>query len=183
MMTINILAAKTRSAAVIVSSILMFTLVGCGNTAIDPEQPRNSSTTIPTDTESNNGNTSTQGPNSSLGSITVATTTYQVVEAINCVPISHSSLVTRVFDVIATAQSSSGETALFFAYTEEQSGVPGHFIDYQGPEGIWTTPEGNATFNLTDDNLSGAGALVDDANTQTVMVQFNFAVPAEQVDC
>lgn len=113
----------------------------------------------------------------------MGTTTYNVVESVNCQPVDASDLVDRTFEVIAVAQSASGEDVLFFAYTDEQNGAPGHFIDYQGPEGTLTTSGGDATFLVSGGNLSGSGALVDDASTQSVMVQFDFDFPDELVEC
>lgn len=167
----------------LVGGVLAFALSGCAGAAVDTDtQPADPDTSAPMDVD--DGDTSGEvGSGAGLGTITVDTTTYGVVEVVNCEPVQTSDLVTEVFDVIAVAQSAAGDDALFFAYTQEQSGAKANFIDYQGPEGTLSTPGGNATFVLDSGVLSGASSVVDDGNTQTFMIQFEFELPAELVDC
>lgn len=172
-----------RTFAALSVGTLVFALIGCAGTSDTPESQTAESETqaAPVD---ENATEAPAGPTTSeLGTITVGTTTYDVVETVNCVPVSASDVLTRVFEVIAVAQSDDGEEAMLFAYTDEQSGLPSHSVDYQGPEGTWGTPEGNATFVRDAGSLSGAGTLIDDADTQSIMVQFDFAVPDELVEC
>jgi hypothetical protein len=128
-------------------------------------------------------NGSDDGAGAAIGTITVGTSTYTVLESINCEPVQSSDLVTETFDSIAIGQSSEGDDVLFFAYTQEQSGVNDNFIDYQGPEGTWSTQEGNATFTFDGGILSGASLLVNDDATESIMVQFSFTLPEELVEC
>ncbi len=171
-----------RAFAALSVGTLVFALIGCAGASDTPESQTAESETqaAPVD---ENATEAPAGPTTSeLGTITVGTTTYDVVETVNCVPVSASDVVTRMFEVIAVAQSDDGEEAMLFAYTDEQSGVPSHFVDYQGPEGTWSS-EGNATFVRDAGSLSGAGTLIDDADTQSIMVQFDFEVPDELVEC
>lgn len=174
-----------RTLAVLSIGTLAFALAGCGGADDSPESlpTEPGAQTAPTDEAPDEGGNDEGTASAELGTITVDTTTYDVVETVNCVPVSASDVLTRVFEAITVAQSVDGDEVLFFAYTDEQSGVPGHFIDYQGPEGTWSTSEGNATFAREAGALSGSGVLIDDANTQSIMVQFDFAVPDELVEC
>jgi hypothetical protein len=162
----------------VVLGILALALSGCADTAAESDaQPGDSEVSAPVDSGSGVSGTA------ELGTIAVDTATYDVLEALNCQPVQSSDLVVEVFDVIAIAESSDGDSVLFFAYTQEQSGVTSNFIDYQGPEGTWSTQEGNASFTLDGGILSGMSELVDDAATRSITVDFAFAVPNELVDC
>lgn len=119
-----------------------------------------------------------------LGTITMDTTTYDVVDAVNCEPVQSSDLVDETFSSIAVGQSAEGEEVLFFAYThEDQSGGVANHIDYQGPEGTWSSFDGNATFTLNGDTLSGASVVVDVDNSQSKMIQFSYTLPGVLVVC
>jgi len=123
------------------------------------------------------------GAGADLGTITVGTTTYRVIEAVNCEPVQSNELTTEVFNSIAVAQSAEGEDVLFFAYTQEQSGARANFVDYQGPEGTLSTQQTEATFTVEGGVLSGAAVLVDDDATESFMAQFTFDLPEELVSC
>lgn len=190
---------RSRSGAYVVAGVLALALSGCTGGGDDPA-PTDAAASTPTDastqdasvddaateSETADGETAEAGDEDAggeLGTITIDTTTYQVLESANCTPVSPTDLVTRVLDVLAVARSRDGEDALFFAYTEDQSGVSANHIDYQGPEGTLSTRDGNASFSFESGTFSGAGTLVDDAETKTLMAQFNFTVPDELVDC
>ena len=165
--------------------VLALVLAGCAGGADAPAaEPVESEAQTAAEDETTDGDVADGAAGGGdLGTITVGTTVYEVVETVNCEPVSGSDVVDRVLEVIAVGQSVGGDEALLFAYTDEQSGVAGNFVDYQGPEGTWSTREDNATFVLESGSLSGAGTLIDDADTQSMMVQFDFAVPAELVQC
>src|SRR5690606_41662050 len=114
--TPNTLAAplgRARSGLLIISTVLVVALAGCASPEPPPSQPPAASTegTAPGDADPAEGG-------SGVGTITVGTTTYKVLESVNCEPVSASDVVTRVFEVIATAQSADGGQALFFGYTD-----------------------------------------------------------------
>lgn len=182
-MTITITrSARSRAAAAISSALFILAISGCAGSDQAPE-PELSDAIAQAEPEPTGQSSVEEASSGQRGTITVGTTTYNVVESVNCQPVDASDLVDRTFEVIAVAQSASGEDVLFFAYTDEQNGAPGHFIDYQGPEGTLTTSGGDATFLVSGGNLSGSGVLVDDASTQSVMVQFDFDFPDELVEC
>lgn len=177
-----------RRSAVFAALIVSLALSGCAAVAPGADGVEPGATGSESDgTDSSGSDDAGEGDQGSgaaaVGTITVATTTYDVVEVVNCEPEQASELVTEVFDVIALGQSSAGDDVLFFATTQEQSGVNSNFIDYQGPEGTWSTPGGTATFTVSDGVLSGASAIVNAEETETVTIQFRFEVPAELVDC
>lgn len=172
-------AIGARLATLISASVLAFTLSGCANSANDVDQlPAEPEVSAPAD----EGDAVEPAP-ASLGTLTVGTTTYTVVDTVNCEPASGSDLITRTLDVIAVGQSSDGDEALFFAYTDEQNGVASSNVDYQGPEGTFASMPGAATLQFEDGMVSGASPIVDEAETQTVMVQFSFEVSADLEQC
>lgn len=197
--TMAVPIGRARPALLIASTVFAFALVGCASPEQPASQPPAATTegpgpeetapeetapeeSVPEDVESGSSTDPDEG-GTGVGTITVDTTTYKVLDSVNCMPDSSSEVLTRVFEVIAVAQSADGGEALFFGYTDEQSGVPAYFVDYQGPEGTWGTPDGDAHFSIDGDTLSGAGVLIDDANTQSIMVQFEFTLPDELVEC
>jgi len=194
---------RPRASIYVVAGALALVLSGCAGGAEGPE-PTEPGATTPTDSSTQDASgdgAATEGETADavaeeagddgagaeaggqLGTITIDTTTYDVLESVNCTPVSPTDLVATVLDVIAVARSADGEDAMFFAYIEEQSGARANHIDYQGPEGTLSTLDGNATFTFENGTFSGAGTLVDDAATTSSMAQFNFTVPDELVDC
>lgn len=176
---------RPRTVAAVSGALFVLAISGCaGNDETpEPDAPAASDANVQAEVEPTDQASLDEAPTGQLGTITVGSTTYNVLESVNCELMEADDLVDRTFDVIAVAQSASGEDALFFAYTDEQTGAPGNFIDYQGPEGTLMTSVGDATFVVSGGNLSGSGALVDDANTQSFTVEFNFDIPEERVEC
>lgn len=171
-----------RSLPVIVG-LLACALVGCTGGAADTDAPpADPEVSTPAEGgDENAGNDDAAGAD--LGTITAGTTTYTVIDSVNCEPLQSSDLVTETFSAIAVGQSSAGEEVLFFAYTQEQSGVNANFVDYQGPEGTWSSQGGNATFTVNGGTLSGASLVVNEGETESMMLQFTFTIPDELVEC
>ncbi|WP_179873584.1 hypothetical protein [Microcella indica] len=167
---------------------LVVALAGCAGGAGEAEAPA-AGEEVEAPAEADGGESESSegdaeaGAGADLGTITVGTTSYRVIEAVNCEPVQSNELTTEVFNSIAFGQSAEGEDVLFFAYTQEQSGARANFIDYQGPEGTWSTQEGNATFTYDGGVLSGASALVNDDLSESIMIQFTFDLPEELVGC
>ncbi len=163
--------------------VLAVALAGCGGGSVDSDtQPADPKVSTPVDADGNDGGDD-DGAGADLGTITVGTTTYTVIDSVNCEPLQSSDLVTETFNAIAIGQSFEGGEALFFAYTQEQSGVNANFVDYQGPEGTWSSQDSNATFTVDGGIVSGASLIVNDDATETMMAQFSFTVPDELVEC
>lgn len=167
---------------------LVVALTGCAGSAGEAEAPAaGEEVEASTDAEAGESGSSDgdaeAGAGADLGTITVGTTTYRVIEAVNCELVQTNDLTTEVFDSIAVAQSAEGEDVLFFAYSQEQSGARANFVDYQGPEGTLSTQQTEATFTFEDGVLSGAAVLVDDDATESFMAQFTFDLPEELVSC
>lgn len=167
--------------------LLAVALAGCTSVAPGADaQSTDSEVSTSAEAEANEG--TSEGADGDtvarLGTITMDTTTYTVVESINCEPMGSTDLVTETFNSIAVGQSAEGEEVLFFAYSHEgQSGGAANFVDYQGPEGTWSSFEGNATFTLNGGTLSGASVVVDDDASQSKMIQFSFTLPDVLVEC
>ena len=168
-----------RPLVAVIVGLLAVALTGCASADADTETPStDTEVSTPAETEGDDGaGGGDGGADAQLGTITAGTTTYSVVDTVNCEPVQSSDLVTETFSSIAVAVSREGDEVLFFAYTQEQSGVNANFIDYQGPEGTWSTQEGNATFTVTDGTLSGASVVVNDDATESMMLQFTFTIP------
>lgn len=185
-----------RRALIVAASILALTLSGCaGGAAESDPPPTDTETTAPADggdagDEDSDRDAGDEGDSdagdggevASLGTITIGTTIYQVVESINC-ELRESDLATPVIDMIAIGISSAGEEALFFAYTDEINGVADSYVDYQGPEGTYSSNPGAATFTYSDGIVNGASTIIDEAETETLMAQFRFELPAELQEC
>ena len=179
-------SSTARPALALAAGLLALTLAGCaaGATDADTSSAPESGGSTENDDASAGGDGVDPGAGGNFGTITVESTTYTVVEAVNCEPVQTTDVLTEVFDVIATAQSSDGGDALFFAYVQEQAGEFSTFLDYQGPEGTWSSHPGAAESAVTDEGLySGASELVDDGGTESIMIEFSFAVPGELVEC
>ena len=167
---------------------LVFALAGCAGGAGEAEAPT-AGEEVETPAEVDGGESESSdgdaeaGTGADLGTITVGTTSYRVIEAVNCEPVQSNELTTEVFNSIAVAQSAEGEDVLFFAYSQEQSGARANFVDYQGPEGTLSTQQTEATFTFDGGVLSGAAVLVDDDATESFMAQFTFDLPEELVSC
>jgi hypothetical protein len=163
---------------------LVFALAGCAGGTGEAEAPAaGEEVEAPAEAEGGESESTDGDAGADVGTITVGTTTYRVVEAVNCEPVQTNELTTEVFNSIAVAQSAEGEDVLFFAYSQEQSGARANFVDYQGPEGTLSTQQTDATFTYEDGVLSGAAVLVDDAATESFMAQFTFDLPEELVSC
>lgn len=177
--------AVARPTLAVAAAFLLFASVGCTAGATD-STPADADSGVSAENDDATGGDSgaDAGGNADVGTITVESTTYTVLEAVNCELVQSTDLVTRVFDALAVAQSPDGGDALFFVYVEEQAGQFSNFIDYQGPEGTWSSNPGVATLTLSDDNqLTGSSVLVDDGDTESIMIEFNFTVPDELVEC
>ncbi|MER3389256.1 MAG: hypothetical protein RJQ01_04410 [Microcella sp.] len=174
----------SRPALAWAAGLLALALAGCtaGPTEA-PSDPAEPPASTADDGSEESGGGVEAGAGAGVGTITVGTTSYTVIEAANCEPVQTNELTTEVFNSLAVGQSAQGETVLFFAYTQEQSGARANFIDYQGPEGTLSTQEGNATFTLTDGELSGASVLVNDDLSESIMVQFSFTLPDDLQEC
>lgn len=176
----------TRRLLPALCGLLVVTLVGCSSGASDAGEPSTGdepSTSEGAEASEQSGDGADSEAAAQLGTITVGTTTYTVVESINCEPAGESDLFNETFSAIAGAQSFDGEEALFFAYTLEQAGVNSNFVDYQGPEGTWSTQDGDATLTVNDGRLNGAGLILNDDASESMMIQFNFTLPDELVEC
>ncbi|NLT26754.1 MAG: hypothetical protein GXX90_08930 [Microbacteriaceae bacterium] len=173
-----------RALPVMIIGLLAFALVGCSGVASDADaQAPGSEASTPEETEASE-NAGDGDASARLGTITVDTTTHTVIESVNCEPMQSTDIVTETFSSIAVGQTAEGEEVLFFAYTHEgQSGGVSNFIDYQGPEGTWSSSEGNATFTLNEGTLSGASVIVNDDASQSKMIQFSFTLPDTLVEC
>lgn len=186
-----------RRVLVIAASILALTLSGCAGGGADSDPPpTDTETTAPADSGDEGGDGSDGdsgdageedeagdgGEAASLGTITIGTTTYQVLESVNC-ELRESDLATPVVDLFAIGVSVDGEEALFFAYTDEINGVADSYVDYQGPEGTFSSSPGAATFTVNDGTVNGASTIIDEAETETLMAQFTFEVPTELQEC
>lgn len=159
-------------------------LAGCSGAAVDADAPpAEPEVSTPAEGGTDENSDGDDGAGADLGTITAGTTTYTVIDSVNCEPLQSSDLVTETFNAIAIAQSSSGDEVLFFAYTQEQSGVNANFVDYQGPEGTWSSQGGNATFTVDGGTLSGASLVVNEGETESLMLQFTFTLPDELVEC
>lgn len=164
--------------------LLAVALVGCTGGAADTDAPpAEPEASAPAEAEGESSGGGDDGAGAALGTITAGTTTYTVIESINCEPVQSSDLVTETFNSIAFGQSSAGDEVLFFAYTQEQSGVNANFVDYQGPEGTWSSQGGNATFTVNGGTLSGASLVVNEGETESMMLQFTLTIPDELVEC
>ena len=163
---------------------LALALSGCAGGAADPDaQPADPEVSAPAEGEGDANADNGDAADANLGTITAGTATYTVIDSVNCEPVQSSDLVTETFNAIGIAQSPEGEQVLFFAYTQEQSGVNANFVDYQGPEGTWSSQGGNATFTVNGGTLSGASLVVNEGETESLMLQFTFTIPDELVEC
>lgn len=175
-----------RAFPVMIIGLLVVALSGCASAASDTGAQSTDSEVGPSAVAEANEDAPDGADGDAtarLGTITVDTTTYSVIESINCELVQSSDVATETFSSIAVGQSAEGDDVLFFAYTQEQSGGVANFIDYQGPEGTWTTQEGNATFTLSGGILSGASVIVNGDASQSKMIQFKFALPEELAEC
>ena len=163
---------------------LALALSGCTGGAVDTDAPPGEpEVSTPAEGEGDANADNGDAADADLGTITAGTSTYTVIDSVNCEPLQSSDLVTETFNAIAIAQSSEGDEVLFFAYTQEQSGVNANFVDYQGPEGTWSSQGGNATFTVNGGTLSGASLVVNEGETESLMLQFTFTIPDELVEC
>ncbi|MBX9471081.1 hypothetical protein [Microcella sp.] len=168
----------------LIVGLLAVALTGCASADADTEtSSTDPEVSTPTDGDGDENADNGDAADADLGTITAGTSTYTVIDSVNCEPLQSSDLVTETFNAIAIGQSSDGDEVLFFAYTQEQSGVNANFVDYQGPEGTWSSQGGNATFTVNGGTLSGASLVVNEGETESLMLQFTFTIPDELVEC
>src|SRR5690606_39198178 len=104
-------STSTRATTALLAAVCAVAIAGCAGSN-DAPQPGDSEPSVETPAEQAVDAAVDETSPQQLGTITVGTTTYNVVESVNCQPVDSSDVLDRTFEVIAVGQSLSGEDVL-----------------------------------------------------------------------
>lgn len=178
---------STRATASLIALLLATTLTGCAAASDStPESPADATETDTGETGDTGGDTgggSAPAPGGG-GTVVLGTTIYTVNETYNCeiFPIDTPGAPERSLDLIVLGTSSTGADMQLFVVLQTSSGVSINSVDYSGDEGIFSN-DGDAVVREEGNTLIGTAAVVDEANTESFILQFTLVVPDETIDC
>ncbi len=178
---------STRTTASFIALLLATTLTGCAAASDStPESPadESQSDSAQTDAGESDDSGNAAGPSGGGGTVSLGTTIYTVNETYNCeiFPSDTAGAPEELLDLIVLGTSSSGADMQLNVYLQRVSGVSVNTVDYSGDEGLFSN-DGDIAVREEGDTIIGAGAVVDDANTETFLLQFTLVVPDETIDC